>query len=98
MFDLTAPECRVALLLGLYLGLSLIALALFAYDKWAAMAGRSRIREATLLVWIAAGGFAGAGLGRLLFRHKLRKARFGWAIVLAALGHLALWWWLAQYT
>lgn len=82
---------------ALYGVLSLITLVLFGYDKWAAVAGRSRIREATLLWLIACGGFAGAGLGRALFRHKLRKARFGWVIMLAALGHLALWLALARY-
>jgi len=84
-------------LAAFYLSLSLLALVLFAYDKWAAMASRSRIRESTLLCLIACGGFAGASLGRIVFRHKLRKARFAWAIALAACGHLALWLALAQY-
>lgn len=74
---------------------SLVAFGLAGYDKSAARAGRSRIRERTLLLWALAGGSPGLLLGMLLFRHKTRKAAFLVPFALIAALQLGLaWWWL----
>jgi len=53
------------------------ALLAFAYDKW--RAGRRdgrRVAESTLCLISALGGWPGAFLAMLLFRHKSAKASF----------------------
>jgi uncharacterized membrane protein YsdA (DUF1294 family) len=53
------------------------AFGLFGVDKW--LAGRNRgrrIAESTLLLVSALGGWPGAFLGLVLFRHKSAKASF----------------------
>lgn len=64
-------------LLLIWLGtVSILSLLLFGWDKLMAKLGRSRIPEAALLGAAFLGGGAGALLGMLLFRHKIRKAPF----------------------
>lgn len=64
-------------LLLLWLGvMSSLALLLFGWDKLMAVLRRSRVPEAALLGAAALGGAAGALLGMLLFRHKIRKSPF----------------------
>lgn len=57
-------------------GINLAAFLAMGWDKRLAMAGRSRIRERTLLALAAAGGSAGAIAAQMAFRHKTRKAPF----------------------
>ena len=86
--------------LALYLLVaSLAAFALFAWDKWCAVAGRRRIPERTLLTLAAIGGTPGAIAGQRLLRHKTRKEPFrtrllwiagGQLLVVAVLATLAL--------
>ncbi len=84
---------RLLILLGVMSALSLI---LFGWDKLMAKLGRSRIPEAALLAAALFGGGTGALLGMLLFRHKIRKARFYLPVPLFLLLQLALlgWTWL----
>ena len=64
-------------LLLIWLGtVSVLSFLLFGWDKLMAKLGRSRIPEAALLGAAFLGGGAGALLGMLLFRHKIRKAPF----------------------
>lgn len=64
-------------LLLIWLGcLSVLTFLLFGWDKLMARLGRSRIPEAALLGAALFGGGAGALLGMLLFRHKIRKSPF----------------------
>lgn len=49
---------------------SVVAFLLYAYDKISSKAGGGRIPEMLLHLVSLAGGFAGALLGMLVFRHK----------------------------
>jgi uncharacterized membrane protein YsdA (DUF1294 family) len=59
-----------------YLLVSIVDFLLHAIDKSAAVAGRTRIRENTLIFWSALGGWPGAILAQRLLRHKLKKTMF----------------------
>ncbi len=52
------------------LAASVVAFAFYGYDKLSSKAGAGRIPELLLHLVALAGGFAGALLGMLLFRHK----------------------------
>lgn len=60
----------------LYLTASLICFAAYAADKSAAIAGRRRIAESTLLLLGLVGGWPGAILAQRTLRHKSSKASF----------------------
>ncbi|MCM5678088.1 DUF1294 domain-containing protein [Schlegelella sp. S2-27] len=61
---------------GIYIVASATALWLYAADKHAAMRGRWRVPEATLL-WVGlACGWPGAIMAQRLLRHKTRKTSF----------------------
>ena len=78
-------------LLLIWLGtVSILSFLLFGWDKLMAKLGRSRIPEAALLGAAFLGGGAGALLGMLLFRHKIRKAPFPVLVPLFFLLQLAL--------
>lgn len=82
--------------LWLYLGASLVALAAYAADKSAAVAGEWRTPESTLHLLALLGGWPGALYAQQRLRHKTRKPSFRacfWATVvinLAALGYTCL--------
>ncbi len=76
-----------------YAVMSAVALAAFAWDKAAAARGGGRIPEATLHLLELLGGWPGAILGALLFRHKTRKGSYLAVTALVVLLHLAGWWW-----
>jgi uncharacterized membrane protein YsdA (DUF1294 family)/cold shock CspA family protein len=61
---------------GLYVGTSLICFGAYAADKSAAVSGRWRIAESTLLVLGLAGGWPGALVAQQVLRHKSNKASF----------------------
>ncbi len=52
------------------LAAGIVAFAIYGYDKVSAKAGAGRVPEALLHLLALAGGFAGALLGMLAFRHK----------------------------
>ncbi|RYG35688.1 DUF1294 domain-containing protein [bacterium] len=57
-------------------GFSLLAAILYGWDKSCAQTGRRRVPEATLH-WVALlGGWPGAALAQMLFRHKTQKPSF----------------------
>ena len=81
-------SASLVFLAGLYAGLSLVAFLVYAFDKWAAVKGRSRVSEKTLHLIGVFGGWPGALLARRLFRHKTSKRGFVvlfWMTVLANL-------------
>lgn len=68
---------------------SLAGLALMAYDKNAAIAGRWRIPERVLLLVGLLGGTPGLICGMLLLRHKIRK--LAWVLGLPLLLIAQVW-------
>jgi uncharacterized membrane protein YsdA (DUF1294 family) len=78
-----------------YGGLNAWTFACYGWDKLQAKRSGQRIPEAKLHALALLGGFAGAGIGRTVFRHKTQKPVFSWILGLATLLHAALWgWWL----
>jgi uncharacterized membrane protein YsdA (DUF1294 family) len=61
---------------GLYTGASLLAFAVYAWDKSAARGGRWRTAESTLHLIALLGGWPGALLAQRVLRHKSSKASF----------------------
>jgi uncharacterized membrane protein YsdA (DUF1294 family) len=79
-------------LIGLtYAALSLVTLLTYGLDKLQAKRGGRRVPEARLHALALLGGFAGAWLGRRLFRHKTQKPGFGFVLVLALVLHALAW-------
>ncbi len=70
---------------------SLTALGFFGYDKAQAQTQGWRVPEVVLHGLSLLGGFAGALVGMVLFRHKTRHGVFWLVAALSALLHLALW-------
>ena len=56
--------------------INIITFVIYAVDKYKAINNKRRISELTLYSLGFLGGFAGALLAMLLFRHKTRKIRF----------------------
>lgn len=56
--------------------ISVIAFILYGIDKYRAVKKRWRIPEATLVLFAAIGGAAGALLGMFAWHHKTRKWKF----------------------
>ena len=71
--------------LALFLVLNVTSFALYYDDKQRAIKGARRIPERTLLIAALIGGAVGAELGRVIARHKTRKAYFSAAIVIGSL-------------
>jgi len=69
---------------------SVVAFAVFGWDKRQASRGGRRVPEATLLTLAALGGLPGALLGMRVFRHKTRKGSFRLAVAGVALAWIAL--------
>ena len=62
--------------LFVYLGTSLLCIAIYAADKSAAAQGRWRVSESALLLLGIAGGWPGAIIAQQLLRHKTKKRSF----------------------
>lgn len=81
---LVAPGVTLRLYFLLILVASPIAFLLYGVDKRRARRNRRRISERTLLIAAFVGGWPGAWLGQVLFRHKTEKFIFRcmfWSIV-----------------
>jgi len=70
--------------------MSLVTLAVWGWDKAAAINGSWRTPEKVLLSLIFLGGAAGGALGMYLFRHKTRKPHFRIALWIAGVLQVAL--------
>ena len=82
-----------AIVLGVYLAVSVIAFIAYAIDKSAAENNRWRTQESTLHLFGLLGGWPGALLAQRAFRHKSRKREFQtvfWATVVLNCGALFL--------
>jgi uncharacterized membrane protein YsdA (DUF1294 family)/cold shock CspA family protein len=71
-----------------------ITLLAYALDKSAAMANRWRTQESTLHLFALLGGWPGAWIAQLQFRHKTKKAAFIATFVLCVIVNLAVLTWL----
>ncbi len=92
----SVPLTDSTMLVGLYLFGSTLAFSAYFWDKHRAVAGGSRIPEATLHALELFGGWPGALLAQRMFRHKVRKTSYQvifWIIVAV---HAALWIMLAR--
>jgi uncharacterized membrane protein YsdA (DUF1294 family) len=88
--DRTTTALAIAALLAL---INIITYALFGIDKRRARAGRRRIRERTLLLWSAAGGWPAAFLAMRTLRHKTIDRAFRrryWGVVIAWIAGVAV--------
>ena len=87
----------IAAVIGTYVAMSVVALALYAIDKRRARRNAWRISEATLHGVELLGGWPGAWIAQRVFRHKVQKGSYTavfWTIVAV---HLAGWgWWLTR--
>ena len=72
-----------------YILLNVLVFVVYGIDKYRAIQKKYRIPEATLL-WLAVSGVVGAIAGMLVFRHKIRKAKFGFVIGMIALAESVL--------
>lgn len=78
----------------LYLVLSLLTIFAYAFDKSAAMNRRSRTPENTLHILSLLGGWPGAWISQLTFRHKTKKTSFIVPFVFSVVVNLAAVAWL----
>jgi len=83
-----------AIVLGLYVGASFAAIAVYARDKLAAQNNRWRTPEAYLLTLGLIGGWPGAWVAQRLFRHKSRKKSFQIAFWVSVTVNLGVLFWL----
>lgn len=81
--------------------ISVLTVALYSYDKHAAIFERQRIPEASLHLAALLGGWPGALIARPLLRHKTRKTRFilfFWMSIVVNISALyALIWYLSKH-
>ena len=70
--------------------ISILTFIVFGLDKQKAVRGKWRIKESTLLLLSLIGGATGGLIGMLLFRHKIRKAKFVIAVPVMFAAQLAL--------
>ena len=82
-------------ILPVYALASIITFCAYALDKHRARRGRWRVPESTLQTMALCGGFAGALLGRRLFKHKTTKRRFTIVLYAIVTLHVLAWvvWW-----
>lgn len=59
-----------------FLIINLISFLAMYIDKKRAKSGKWRIKENTLLLFVAMGGWIGGPLGMKIFRHKTKKPKF----------------------
>lgn len=79
---------------AVYGGLSAVSLMAYAFDKSAAVAGRWRTSERTLLLLGLAGGWPGGLLAQQWLRHKSSKVSFRqafWGTVVVNVAGFLLW-------
>lgn len=78
---------------AIYIGMSLVTFLAYAWDKWAAMNGRWRTPEDTLLMLCLFGGWPGGLLASRTLRHKSRKRSYRLKFALAVLLNLVVLGW-----
>ncbi len=69
-------QLGLPILYAYLIGINIVTLLAYGYDKRQAIVGRGRIPEVVLHVAALIGGSGGALLGQGLFRHKTSKVKF----------------------
>lgn len=90
---LVAEQKIPLILASTYLAISLLTFIVYAHDKSAAISGRWRVPENTLLLLGLLCGWPGALVAQNMFRHKSRKLTFQvpfWFTVI--INGIGLWW------
>jgi uncharacterized membrane protein YsdA (DUF1294 family)/cold shock CspA family protein len=82
---------------AIYLCLSFVTILAYAFDKSAAKNGRRRTQESTLHLLSLLGGWPGAWIAQLAFRHKIKKVSFMVTFVVCVVGNLAALGWLGMH-
>jgi uncharacterized membrane protein YsdA (DUF1294 family) len=83
------------IVLSIYGIMSVVAIAMYAWDKRCAGRGRRRIPEKTLHGVALLGGWPGALIAQQVCRHKRRKVPFMLMTAAIVLLHVAAWGWYA---
>ena len=78
---------------ALYLGASVLCVAVYGIDKLAARRGGDRVPEAMLLSLGAVGGWPGAIVAQQVFRHKTVKRSFRLRFWLTVVANVAVFAW-----
>lgn len=79
---------------AIYVIVSVLTIAVYAMDKYSAVRGKSRVSEATLLLFGLFCGWPGAVVAQLSIRHKSRKPSFRrafWATVFLNVAAFVYW-------
>ena len=76
---------------AIYAAMSLLTIWAYSYDKRAAQLGFWRTPEIKLHILEALGGWPGALLAQIFYRHKVRKLRYQVVFWLIVLSHGVLW-------
>ncbi len=70
--------------------INIVTFILYGVDKWKAVHGKWRIREATLLGAAFVGGSVGGLAGMYIFRHKTKKRYFALGVPIMLLVQIAV--------
>lgn len=70
--------------------INIVTFILYGVDKWKAVHGKWRIREATLLGTAFVGGSVGGLAGMYIFRHKTKKRYFALGVPIMLLVQVAV--------
>ena len=76
---------------GIYAAVSIVTFAVYGFDKRRAVHGGRRVPERTLHVLELLGGWPGALVGQIIFRHKLRKLTYMLVFLVIVGLHMAFW-------
>ena len=76
---------------SVYAIMSVVTFVAYGIDKRRAVLGKWRISEHTLHLLELAGGWPGAAVGQVLFRHKWRKLTYMVVFVGIVVLHVAAW-------
>ena len=74
-----------------FIAISVFTWLLFAWDKYKAIKGKWRIKEASLHLLSLVGGWPGALIALKSFNHKHSKAAFTRVLYLIVIIHLMMW-------
>ena len=73
-----------------YIAINILTFVMFFIDKRAAKKNLWRKKESLLIGMILAGGVVGGFLGIFLLRHKSRKLKFKFVLVLSIILHILI--------